>query len=502
AVAATAVSGLIQELAGNLGRAPSAGYELASQDGWEQGLTGLAGVLLILRAWALGGVALTGVGEIVRAVPGFRRPKSRNAATTLLMLGLITGAMLLSVMHLAGAVGVRLAADPATGLLDHGAPLGAEYHQEPVLAQIAAAVFAGFPPMFYLVSVTTGLVLVLAADTAFSGFPALAGALGRDQFLPRRLSRRGDRPAYARRAIVLWVGAVALIAGCQASVSRLVQLYIVGLLISLTLAQIGVVRHWNQQLATATDPTIRRRVRRSRIINSVGAVLTGAALLLLVPTSLAQGAWAAPVIASAVLVGLYLAMSGIRRHYRRFDREIAISGPDTPRLTPARLHAVVLVSRLHRPALRALNYALSTQPSSIEAVTVDVGDGAADQLLRDWADAELPVPLTVLNSPLHDVIDPVVSYVRSARADSPRELVGVFLPEYRPRRWWEQALHNRTAQRLRAALRLTPGVVVAPVPWWLGAPSDRDNTHVAIGRRPAGSREPEFRHQSQTQENA
>ncbi|RAX19187.1 MULTISPECIES: APC family permease [unclassified Actinomyces] len=476
AVGVMAVVGFIQELTGTLGQAPSAGYEVVAQSGWDQGLTGLAGAFLILRAFSSGCAALTGVEAISNGVPSFRRPKSKNAATTLLLLGIIAAAMLMSVVHLAGAVGVHMVENPATELLDDGVPLGTGYHQDPVIGQIAATVFARFLPMFYLVTVVTGLILVLAANTAFNGFPVLASVLGRDEFLPRQLSQRGDRLAYSNGIIVLWAGAIAFIVGFQANTNRLIQLYIVGVFISFTLSQIGMVRHWNRELATATDPGARRRMRRSRIVNSIGVVGTGTVLVIVLLTKFTRGAW----ITLSVMAVLYLVMNAIRRHYRRVAEEIAISDLHDARLLPAHVHAIVLASRLHRPTLRALTYALSTQPTSIEAVTVDTGDGAAERLLGDWEDAELPVPLTVLDSPFRDITRPIISYVRSVRRESPRDLVVVFLPEYLVRHWWEQALHNQTALRLKTALLFTPGVVVASVPWQLGLPGE---THIRHGMR-------------------
>ena len=476
AIGALAVVGLIQEATGALGRAESASYEVVTHSGWEQGLTGLAGAFLILRAFSSGCAALTGVEAISNGVPSFQRPKSRNAATTLLLLGTIAALMLMSIIHLAGAVGVRMVEDPATELLSHGRPLGAGYHQAPVIGQIAAAVFAGFKPMFYLITAVTGLILVLAANTAFSGFPVLASVLGRDEFLPRQLSQRGDRLAYSNGIIVLWLGAVAFIIGFDANTNRLIQLYIVGVFISFTLSQIGMVRHWTRELTTATDPGARRRMHRSRVINAIGVAGTGLVLLIVLATKFTRGAW----ITLTIMALLCLVMSRIRRHYRRVSEELAISDLHDARVLPAHVHAIVLASRLHQPTLRALTYAQSTHPTSIEAVTVDTGDGGADRLLDAWEEAELAVPLTVLDSPFRDITRPIVSYVRSVRRESPRDLVVVFLPEYLVRRWWEQILHNQTALRLKTALLFTPGVVMASVPWQLGLPGE---THIHHGLR-------------------
>ena len=482
AIGVMAVTGLVQEVTGTLGQAPSAAYEVLADDGWEYGLTGLAGAFLVLRAFSSGCAALTGVEAISNGVPSFRRPKSRNAATTLLLLGLIAAAMLLSIVHLAGATGVHMVEDPATGLLDHGAALGKGYHQDPVIGQIAATVFAGFPPMFYLVTAVTGLILVLAANTAFNGFPVLASVLARDEFLPRQLSQRGDRLAYSNGIIVLWLGATAFIVGFGASTNRLIQLYIVGVFISFTLSQVGMVRHWTRELTTATDVRVRARMRRSRAVNVVGMAGTGLVLVIVLATKLTRGAW----ITLTIMALVYLVMTAVRRHYRRVTQEIAIDDLHDARVLPAHVHAIVLASRLHQPTLRALTYAQSTHPTSLEAVTVDTGDGGAEALLEAWEDAELPVPLTVLDSPFRDITQPVVSYVRSVRRESPRDLVVVFLPEYLVRHWWQQALHNQTALRIKTALLFTPGVVVASVPWQLGLPGERLIHHGVRQTSPTG----------------
>ena len=476
AIGILAVVGLMQEAAGTLGQAESASYEVVTRSGWDQGLTGLAGAFLVLRAFSSGCAALTGVEAISNGVPSFQRPKSRNAATTLLLLGSIAALMLMSMIHLAGATHVQMVEDPATQLLRDGEPLGGGYHQDPVIGQIAATVFSGFRPMFYLVTAVTGLILVLAANTAFNGFPVLASVLGRDEFLPRQLSQRGDRLAYSNGIIVLWLGAVAFIVGFGANTNRLIQLYIVGVFISFTLSQIGMVRHWTRELTTATDPRARRRMHRSRMINAVGVAGTGLVLLIVLATKLTRGAW----ITLTIMAALCLVMSRIRRHYRRVSDELAISDLHDARVLPAHVHAIVLASRLHQPTLRALTYAQSTHPTSIEAVTVDTGDGGADRLLDAWEEAELPVPLTILDSPFRDITRPIISYVRSVRRESPRDLVVVFLPEYLVRHWWEQILHNQTALRLKTALLFTPGVVMASVPWQLGLPGE---THIHHGLR-------------------
>ena len=463
AIGIMAVVGFAQEFTGHLGQAPSGAYTLESS--WDQGLTSLAGVFLILRAFSSGCAALTGVEAISNGVPSFRRPKSKNAATTLAMLGLIAAVMLMSVIHLAGSTGVKMAEHPATELLLNGQPVGPKYHQDPVIGQLAATIFADFKPMFYLVTAVTGLILVLADNTAFNGFPVLASVLGRDQMLPRQLAARGDRLAYSNGIAVLWLGALAFIIGFAADVNRLIQLYIVGVFISFTLSQVGMVRYWTRQLKTSTDATRRKQMRRSRVVNAIGVFGTGVVLIIVLLTKVTRGAW----ITLLVMAVLYLIMNAIRRYYTSVGEQLAIDDLHDWRVGPARVHAIVLVSRLHKPTMRAITYAVSTHPTSIEAVNVDTGGDEARELVKLWREDQIDVPLTILDSPFRDIVRPILTHVRSIRRDSPRDLVVIYLPEYVVRHWWQQILHNQSALRLKAALLFIPGVVTASVPWLIGS---------------------------------
>ena len=209
---------------------------------------------------------------------------------------------------------------------------------------------------------------------------------------------------------------------------------------------------------------------------------TGTVLVIVLLTKLTRGAW----ITLTIMALLYLVMNRIRRHYRRVSEEVAISDLHDARVLPAHVHAIVLASRLHQPTLRALTYAQSTHPTVLEALTVDTGDGGAERLLDAWEEADIAVPLTVLDSPYRDITRPVINYVRSVRRESPRDLIVVFLPEYIVRHWWEQILHNQTALRLKTVLLFTPGVVVASVPWQLGLPGQRHIHHGVRARTAEG----------------
>jgi amino acid transporter len=458
-----AVVGMVQAATGTLARAESAGLEVLPEAALDQGLVGLAGAFLVLRAFSSGSAALTGVEAISNGVPAFRRPRSRNAATTLLLLGLISATMLMSVLLLAGATGVRYVEDPGTQLLRDGVPVGEDYEQHPVIGQIAAAVFTDVPVMYLVVTVVTGLILVLAANTAFNGFPGLGSILARDGFLPRQLHTRGDRLAYSNGILLLAAAAVVLVVAFDAQVTRLIQLYIVGVFISFTVSQLGMVRHWTSRLRVETSGPVRARMRRSRMVNSFGLVMTATVLLIVLVTKFTHGAW----ITLVLMAVLYGAMNGIRRHYDAVARDLTVPDLAAARALPSRVHGVVLVSKLHQPAMRALAYARATRPSTLEAVTVNVDPADTAELRRAWEEAEIPVPLTVLDSPFREITRPVVEHVRAVRRASPRDLVVVFVPEYVVSHWWEQVLHNQSALRLKGRLLYTPGVVMASVPFQL-----------------------------------
>ncbi|MGO1167025.1 MAG: APC family permease [Janibacter sp.] len=456
---------LVRRTMGTLPQAESAGLELAPEPGFEQ-LGTLAMAFLLLRAFSSGCAALTGVEAISNGVPAFRAPKSKNAAATLLLMGAMAIGMLVSMIALAQWTGVQIAEDPATQLLRDGEPVGDGYVQHTVMGQVAHAVFDGFMPGVVLVSIVTGLILVLAANTAFNGFPVLGSILARDGYLPRQLHTRGDRLAFSNGILLLAGAAGLLIVIFDASVTRLIQLYIVGVFVSFTVSQVGMVRHWNRHLAVEKVAKERRKMLRRRAINTLGAGMSGLVLLVVVVTKFTHGAG----FAIAAMVALFLLMGGISRHYQRVSEELSVAEDDTSQqLLPSRVHAIVLVSRIHRPTLRALAYAKATRPSRLEAVTVDVDSEATQALQAEWDRRGIPVPLTALESPYREITHPVVQHVKSIRSGNPRDLVVVYIPQYVLGHWWEQVLHNQSALRLRSRLIFTPGVMVSSVPWQLAS---------------------------------
>ncbi len=441
-------------LLGDEVRAASADLHLLAEG---DAFTGMALVLLVLRSFTQGAAALTGVEAISNGVPAFRKPKSKNAATTLLMLGLLSVSMFMGLIALAQATGAKIAEDPAVQFPD--APPG--YVQQTMVAQLADAVFAEFRPGFYFVIIMTALILVLAANTAFNGFPVLGSILSQDRYLPRQLHTRGDRLAFSNGIVILAAFAVVLVIGFQAEVTRLIPLYTVGVFVSFTLSQTGMVRHWRRLLSTETDPGVRRRMRRAQLINGFGAVMTGVVLVTVLITKFVLGAW----IAIAAMAGFYMLMLAIKRHYDHVAAEIDAAELDT--VLPSRNHAIVLVARLHRPTMRAISYARATRPDVLEAVTVNVDDADTRRLVREWDRRKIPVSLKVVESPYREITKPVLDYVKRVRTKNPRDIVTVFVPEYVVGHWWEQVLHNQSALRIKTRLLFQPGVMVVSVPWQL-----------------------------------
>jgi amino acid transporter len=444
-------------------RAPSADLVIRPEEGLSVGAS-FAFAFVLVRAFSSGCAALTGVEAISNGVPAFKPPKSKNAATTLLLLGTISIGMMIGIVALSLMTKLKYVEHPADQIV--GA--GPDYVQPTVTAQLADVIFNHFPPGFYLVITVTALILVLAANTAFNGFPVLGSILAQDRYLPRQLHTRGDRLAFSNGIMFLAVAAMVLIVAFQAQTTRLIQLYIVGVFVSFTLSQIGMLRHWNRLLRTERDPIIRKRMHRSKAINGFGAVLTGFVLILVLATKFTHGAW----ISIAAMAVIYAVMVSIRKHYDTVARELT---PTSDRgVLPARNHAIVLVSKVHLPTLRALAYAKATRPDTLTALTVNVDTADTRSLQQDWERRELSVPLTVVDSPYREISRPILEYVKDRRRSAPRDVVTVFIPEYVVGRWWEHILHNQSALRLKGRLLFEPGVMVVSVPWQLASSTGKD----------------------------
>ncbi len=450
-------------------QAPTATYEVVG-DPYYMSLSGFAMVALLARSFSSGCAALTGVEAISNGVPAFKKPKSKNAATTLGMLGGIAVTMLAGIILLSNLTGLKLT-DPHGGshFTENGHPVQAE--ADTVMGQLAGTVFGDFPPAFYFIIIATFVILFLAANTAFNGFPVLGSILAKDGYLPRALYTRGDRLAYSNGILSLAAAAITLVLVFNASVTALIQLYVVGVFVSFTVSQLGMMRHWTRHLKTETDPKVRVHMQRSRAINAIGLTMTGIVLAIVLAAKFIYGAW----MAIAAMAVVFAVMRSIRGHYEKVARETAPADGDVNTL-PSRVRAVVFVPGVTKPTLRALNFAKASRPSSINAVTVAADEQETEELLKAWDEAEVNVPLTVLASPYREVVRPFLEYVREQRSEGPRDVVCVFIPEVVVGHWWEQLLHNQTGLVLRTRLHFMPGVMVTSVPYLLRS------SHLAIER--------------------
>jgi amino acid transporter len=470
--------GAYRALTGDTPTAESARFAITP----DHHVSGLLLVALVLRAFSSGCTALTGVEAVSNGVPNFKPPKARNAAATLAIMGGLTVAMFVGITALAMAAHVHVVDNTARLV---GAPAG--YEQRTVIAQLAGAVFGHHSVMFFAVQGFTAAILVLAANTAFNGFPILASILGGDGYLPRQFHRRGDRLVFSNGVVVLAVLAGLLIYAFDASTTRLIQLYIIGVFVSFTLSQWGMVRHWTTELRAPGAQLRRGTVHRARLVNGFGAVFTALVLVVVLFTKFTHGAY----IVVIAMPALFVLMRAIKRHYDRVAVELR---PAPAGVTlPSRVHAVVLVSRLHAPTLQALAYARASRPSTLVALTAQTSPEETRALQQEWSDRDIPVELVVLDSPYRDVTGPILDYIGHIRRSSPRDVVAVFIPEYVVGHWWEHLLHNQSALRLKARLLFRPGVMVTSVPWQLRSADQtvaRDAASLDAGRSTPGEPHP------------
>jgi amino acid transporter len=314
AVFLTMSVGLIRVGLGDTPHAQTADYTIVHSNIGDQATLGLATVLIVLRAFSSGAVALAGVQTVATAVPAFKKPRGKNAGNTLLLSGLLAALMLTGLTYLASVTGIKYVDDPHIYLVRaDGSPVSAEYEQEPVLAQLAHAIFDNAPVMFFIVVLITALVLIAAANTAVEGFPGLASRLARDEFLPRQLATKGDRLTFSNGILLLAAAAIVLVIATSASATVLIQLYLVGVFASFVLGQAGMVLHWRKRLRLVIDSKTRVRMHFNRVVNTVGCVLAAGVLIVVIVSKFLAGAWLAVV----AMAGLYLVMGAIHRHYSR-----------------------------------------------------------------------------------------------------------------------------------------------------------------------------------------
>jgi len=455
------VVGLARVALGDAPVAESAGFDVQAQN-----LAQSAFILLLLRSFASGCSALTGVEAIANGVPAFKHPKVKNAQRTLVLMGGIAITLFVGLTALALITKVHYAENPCDLI---GWDECATSPQRSLIAQIAAATFGNNSIMFFVLQAATAAVLLLAANTAFNGFPLLGSVLAKDSYAPKSLSTRGDRLIYSNGVLLLALFACLIIIVYQANLTVLIQLYIIGVFVSFTLGQTGMVKHWLTLLKT--NPPNRGSIIASLSINGFGALLTGVVLIVVTITKFTHGAW----LVFVMMPVLFTLMLGVNRYYRDVAKEIEVD-PETTFGSQGD-HAIVLVGKMQKPVLKALDYAIAARHEGIEAVHISIDEEETKQLKRDWVRQNIQVPLRIVQSPYRDISWPLISYIKDRRVDHGSEVITIYTPIYIVGHWWEGLLHNHKARRLRQKLMLVHGVTIALVPWLL------DSSELIYGRR-------------------
>jgi amino acid transporter len=413
-------------------------FNLLPQAPYEPHPPGLEGIslFLILRSYAAGCTALTGVEAVSNGVPSLRPPEGRNAQIIMSWLGVISIVMFLGITYLAYDFGIVPGGD------------------ETVVSKIARRVF-GTSLAYYAVQASTMLILLLAANTSFAGFPRLSSILSRDRFMPRQLGTQGDRLVFSNGILILSGFAMLLIVVFRGDTHALLPLYAIGVFISFTLSQGGMVRHWLR----VREPGWRWRM----CVNGGGAVVTGIVLLTLAVTKFAEGAW----IVVVIIPLLVIAFLAVHWHYEDVAAELSLEGLGAP---PEFKHTVlVLIGDVHRGVVRAVQYAktLAAPTAIVRAVYVEVDPGRTAKLEEKWGKWGLGVPLVVLTSPYRSLLRPFLEYLDQIQSRGGDQMVTIVLPEFLPHRWWQHILHNQTALLIKGALLFRKNTVVTDVPYLL-----------------------------------
>jgi len=391
-------------------------------------------LFLLLTAFSNGCTAMTGVEAVSNGVPAFKPPESKNAASTMIMMAVLSITMFVGITLLAHAY--------------HVVPS----EQETVVSQIARGVFGGRGWPYYAVQGATMLILVLAANTAYADFPRLASILARDRYVPRQLMNQGDRLAFSNGIIGLSVFASILLVVYGGDTHSLIPLYMIGVFVSFTLSQAGMVVHWRKLKGPGW--------RTSAFINGLGAMVTGIVLIVVALTKSREGAW---IILLLIPVHVFL-FRATRRHYDEVARQLSLDGWTNG--TRHRNTVLVPMSGVHRAVVQALEYA-KTLSTDVRAVYVSIDPAATSQLCGQWKKWGDGVPLVVLESPYRSLMEPLLEYIEQVDAAQPDDFVTIVLPEFVPARWWHHVFHNQRALLIKGALLFRPNVVVTSVPFHL-----------------------------------
>ena len=423
--------GLFRVYFGHIGHVPfdPHKFEGARQAG------GTLGLFLILKGFSSGAVALTGVEAISDGVPAFRKPEARNAATTLMAMALILGTLFIGTAVLA----------------HHLRPYPT--HDETVLSQLGRAVY-GTGPIYFALQIATAAILTLAANTAYADFPRLSSIIARDGYLPRQFGTQGDRLVFSNGIVFLAGAAAVLLVAFGGKTNALIPLYAVGVFTSFTLSQLGMVRYIRHHKTQGW------RLRAT--VSATGAAATFVVLLIVASTKFTSGAWV-PLVIVPSIIALFLA---IKRHYSASEAEME-AVPEEIRRVPNTHSVVIPVGRITKGTLAALDYANSLRPNHIAAVFLSFNETDADAIVDEWARFRIPVPLEIVHSPYRDFVDPFVAFLDELEDRWGDATVTVVIPEFVVNHWYEQALHNQTAARLKLALLFRPRTVVTSVPYHL-----------------------------------
>ncbi|HNP71731.1 MAG TPA: APC family permease [Kouleothrix sp.] len=428
-------AGLMQLIAGGGSVAPAPAPHMPYIAEETQSIT----FFLLLRAFAAGCTALTGIEAIADGVPAFKKPEARNASITLVIMAVILCLMFLGTTVLANAYHI----------MPDGSP-----EPETANSQLARVIFGSGSPFYYILQIATMLILVLASNTAFADFPRLSYFLAQDRFLPRQFAQRGDRLVFSNGVVALGIFAVLLVVGFGAKEQSLLHLYAVGVFLSFTLSQFGMVQRW-------------RRIRtpgwqRSAAINLLGSLVTGTVLVVIASTKFLEGAWAVLLLIPIMVV----ALRSINSHYKAVARQLSLA--DAPMPSEVKRHtALVLISGVHRGVVPALQYALSIAPDNVTAVYVDLEPEATAKLREKWKRWGSGIPLTILSSPYRSLVRPLMAYIDEIDAQYDDDVLTIVMPEFIPSKWWQHLLHNQTALLIKATLLFSKGKIVTSVPYRL-----------------------------------
>jgi amino acid transporter len=389
---------------------------------------------LLLTAFANGCTAMTGVEAVSNGVPAFRPPEAKNASATLITMAVLATTMFVGITVLAHAYQV------IPSIAESG------------VSQLGRAIFGGKNLLYYLLQAGTTLILVLAANTAYADFPRLASIVSRDRYLPRQFMNQGDRLAFSNGILVLSAFAAVLIVAFRGDTQSLLPLYMIGVFLSFTLSQAGMVIHWRT--------TREAGWKTSAMINGFGALVTGVVLIIVAVTKTFEGAW----IVLLLIPLIVMVFKATRRHYEHVASELTLRGYEPqPRLQNT---VLIPIGGVQRAVVEALRYA-ETLSDDVRAIYVDVDPVSTEHVRKDWLTWGGSVKLVVLPSPYRSLMEPLLEYIQQVTDEHPNDYTTVILPEFVPKHWWHHLLHNQTSLLIKGALLFRPNTVVTSVPFHL-----------------------------------